>query len=149
MGSVTTSIEVQCPLNDLWELVTETERLGEWVTLHRALLSKPTTPLSVGSEFRQQLSAGGVRLKIDWKVSAISEPTSITWSGRGPFGSRATAKYNLTALSPNTTRFDYRNDFKPPGGVVGSVATKLVTDAFSKREAERSLQKLAQLAAQK
>jgi hypothetical protein len=43
------------------------------------------------------------------------------------------------------TRFAYENEFKPPGGIFGSAASKVLVGGVPEREAKRSLQRLKAL----
>ena len=43
MGDVVSqSIEIDAPIEEVWELVMDPDRLGEWVTIHRASPRSPT-----------------------------------------------------------------------------------------------------------
>jgi len=41
MANVRTSIDIAVPPERVWELVTDLERLGEWVSIHRDLPEPP------------------------------------------------------------------------------------------------------------
>jgi hypothetical protein len=64
------------------------------------------------------------------------------WQGRGPARSRAETEYRLSAADGGATRFDYRNTFHPPLGVLGAVAGRALVGHLPQREADASLQRL-------
>jgi uncharacterized membrane protein len=43
------------------------------------------------------------------------------------------------------TRFDYENEFKAPGGILGAAASRVIVGGVPQREANRSLQRLKAL----
>jgi hypothetical protein len=43
------------------------------------------------------------------------------------------------------TRFDYENEFKAPGGIIGAAASRVLVGGVPQREATRSLQQLKAL----
>ena len=63
------------------------------------------------------------------------------WEGRGPARSRARTEYVLTPESGGT-RFDYRNEFRPPFGPVGAVVGRALVGDIPEREATRTLERL-------
>ena len=60
----------------------------------------------------------------------------------GPAQSRARIRYALMADGDRATRFEYVNEFTPPGGHLGIVASRVIVGAASEREAEESLRRL-------
>jgi hypothetical protein len=57
----------------------------------------------------------------------------------------ARIRYELTPQGEGKTKFEYTNEFNPPGGVLGNVASRVVVGAASEREARNSLSQLKQL----
>ncbi len=43
MANVSTSIDIDAPVQDVWNVATDLNRLGEWVTIHQAFASPPPT----------------------------------------------------------------------------------------------------------
>jgi hypothetical protein len=63
------------------------------------------------------------------------------WEGRGPARSRARSEYLLSAENGGT-RFDYRNEFRPPLGPVGALVSRALVGGIPEREARRTLERL-------
>jgi hypothetical protein len=51
----------------------------------------------------------------------------------------------LAADGDGATEFDYTNEFTPPGGRLGTVASRVIVGAASEREAQKSLDRLKAL----
>jgi hypothetical protein len=72
-------------------------------------------------------------------------PRHAEWEGLGPAHSRARIRYELQPAGDSATAFEYINEFHPPGGRLGSAASRVIVGGVSEREAERSLERLKAL----
>jgi uncharacterized protein YndB with AHSA1/START domain len=141
---VHTEIEIDAPPERVWAIVMDPKRLADWVTIHRKLGDVPAR-LRKGSTFEQTLNLRGAHLHVTWTVVDLDEPRRAVWEGQGPAHSRASIVYELHPDGDHRTRFEYTNEFKPPGGPLGAVAGRVLVGGLSQREAQRSLQRLKQL----
>lgn len=145
MGDVVAqSIEIAAPIEDVWDLVMDPHRLGEWVTIHRSVSEVPDGELEKGSRFRQELRLKGVPLRVRWEVTECERPRRARWRGRAAAGSKARISYELTATATGT-RFDYENEFELPAGKVGRLAGRAFNAVSGEREAKRTLARLGEL----
>lgn len=144
MTQVRTAILIAAPPERVWDIVMDPRRLADWVTIHRRLGDVPAT-LRRGSTFEQTLNLRGAHLHVTWTVVALDAPRRAVWEGHGPAHSRASIVYELRDDGAGGTRFEYTNEFKPPGGPLGAVAGRVLVGGLSQREAQRSLQRLKQL----
>jgi uncharacterized protein YndB with AHSA1/START domain len=145
MSIVHVKTKIDAPVERVWETVMDPNRLEQWVTIHRALRSAPSEPLRAGSTMEQVMHFRGISFSVRWTLVDVHEPMHAEWDGRGPAHSRARIRYELTADSDGATEFEYFNEFTPPGGRLGVVASRVIVGAASEREANRSLQKLKEL----
>ncbi len=120
-------------------------RLGEWVTIHRRLKEAPADPQKQGAKMEQVLHMRGVSFIVHWTLAEVKAPTLAVWDGRGPAHSRAQIRYELSGGEDGRTEFDYTNEFSPPGGPLGRVASRVIVGAASEREASSSLSRLKSL----
>jgi uncharacterized protein YndB with AHSA1/START domain len=65
MANVRTSIDIAVPPERVWELVTDLERLGEWVSIHRDFPQRPPAEVRKGTR---------VSRRSRWPVSRKSGP---------------------------------------------------------------------------
>jgi uncharacterized protein YndB with AHSA1/START domain len=144
MTVVRTAIDVAASPERVWEIVMDPNRLGDWVTIHKAIRDVPPLPLRRGATFEQTLHLRGAPLHVGWSVVDLDPPRRAVWSGRGPAHSHAEIVYELTAIDGGT-RFEYQNEFRAPGGPLGAVAGRVLVGGLSHREAQRSLQRLKAL----
>jgi uncharacterized membrane protein len=141
---VTASIDIDAPREDVYDLVLDPARLDEWVTIHRRINARDAGPPREGYEMDQTLCLRGANFKVHWTLTEADRPDRATWEGRGPAHSYARTSYVLRSVN-GATRFEYENEFKPPGGFVGAAASRMLIGGVPEREATRSLQRLKAL----
>jgi uncharacterized protein YndB with AHSA1/START domain len=144
MAKVQTSIDIAAPVQDVWELVTDLPRLGDWVSVHRDFPELPPAEVTEGVSFKQTLAVAGTPFAVQWTAVEVDGPKRLRWEGTGPAGTTAQTTYSLSAASGGT-RFTYENEFKLPAGEVGEAASGVVA-GHAEREADASLARLKQLA---
>lgn len=145
MSTVHVTIDIDAPLERVWETVMDPQRLKDWVTIHRSVRDVSDRPLRHGSTMQQVLHIRGVSFHVNWKLVDIKEPQSALWEGRGPAHSQAKIRYKLSGGGDGRTKFEYMNEFSPPGGRLGTLASRVIVGAASEREARNSLQRLKAL----
>jgi uncharacterized protein YndB with AHSA1/START domain len=139
VSEVSTSIDIDAPVEDVWRLVMDPTRLAEWVTIHRRLVSYDD------DEMEQVLHLRGANFKVHWHLATSKAPNHAKWQGRGPARSHAETEYRLADNGRGGTRFDYRNEFKAPLGPLGAVASRALVGGLPAKEADASLRKLKAL----
>jgi uncharacterized protein YndB with AHSA1/START domain len=145
MPDVASEIELGAPPEEVWKVVMDPHRLGEWVTTHVAVARDAPAQLTEGSTFKQTLKVGGPKFGVTWKVVQADRPRRVEWAGDGPAGSSASVVYELQPHGEGATKFTYANEFKLPGGPLGRLAGKTVGAATARREAQRTLANLKKL----
>jgi uncharacterized protein YndB with AHSA1/START domain len=141
MSLVTASIQIAAPPDDVWKTVMDPDCLGEWVTIHRKLVHADDGPPRVGYAMDQQIHMRGVSLEVHWTLVECRRGELAVWEGRGPARSHAHSEYILSA-EDGGTRFDYRNEFRPPLGPVGALVSRALVGGMPEREARRTLERL-------
>jgi carbon monoxide dehydrogenase subunit G len=141
MSLVTATIHIAAPPEDVWKMVMNPSQLGEWVTIHRKLVHADDGPPRVGYTMDQQIHLRGVSLEVHWTLVECRAGKLAVWEGRGPARSRAHSEYALSADDAGT-RFDYRNEFRPPLGPVGALVSRALVGGMPEREAKRTLERL-------
>lgn len=145
MSEIRTSIDINVPPEAVFDVALDPERLGDWVTIHRELLSRDAGAPRRGMKMQQRMSLRGAPFKVSWELVVCDRPTRAEWRGRGPARSKAETEYRLDALDGGGTRFFYRNDFKAPFGPLGAVAGRALVGGVPEKEAIASLKALKAL----
>lgn len=138
-------IELDAPIQEVWDVVMDPHRLGDWVTAHREVKDVPDGDLEIGSEFGQKLGVGPLKFSVTWTVKKLDAPNLTEWEGKGPAGSKAFVRYAFSEGEGCKTVFDYENRYEIPGGPAGRMAAKAVNAAVGSREARASLANLQKL----
>jgi uncharacterized protein YndB with AHSA1/START domain len=139
MSEVIASIDIDAPVREVWKVVMNPRLLGDWVTIHRELVSADE------DEMEQVLTLRGARFHVRWELTTNDPPHHAEWKGRGPARSRAETEYRLRDNGRGGTRFDYRNEFHAPLGPLGAVASRAVVGGLPRKEADASLKRLKAL----
>ena len=145
MSEVHVTTRIEAPVERVWETVMDPARLEDWVTIQRWVRDISDHPMRQGSTMRQCLHLRGVSFNVNWKLVDVHEPRHAEWEGHGPAHSRARIRYELRPDGDQATEFEYINDFYPPGGPLGAVASRVIVGAASEREANNSLARLKAL----
>ena len=145
MSQVHVQTEIRAPIERVWETIMDPDRLGEWVTIHRDVSNVSKKPLEIGATMDQSIHMRGVTFKVRWTLATVTPPRTALWEGKGPAHSSARIRYELSEDGDGNTIFDYTNDFKPPAGRLGALASRVVIGAASEREARNTLQRLKEL----
>jgi uncharacterized protein YndB with AHSA1/START domain len=138
MSVITASTQIAVPPAEVWDMIMDPSRLGDWVTIHRKLLHADDGPPRVGYEMDQQIHLRGVNLVVHWRLVDCRPSELAVWEGRGPARSRALTEYILIPEG-EATRFDYRNEFRPPLGPLGAIVSRALARGMPEREAKRTL----------
>ena len=125
-------------------MIMDPRRLGDWVTAHRKLYDTPNGELSEGDSFKQKLRVVGPSFKVRWSIVEADEPKLAVWQGKGPGGSSADVRYELSETDDGGTRFDYCNDFQLPGGPL-SIPARGVAGPRATKQAKATLSNLKEL----
>ncbi len=144
-NSVKATIEIDAPPKKVWEVVMDPDRLGDWVSIHREVDRISDSPLKDGSTLRQGLCLRHVNFHVRWTVEEAKPCELAVWEGRGPARSKAHTIYRLSANDDGGTHFEYENEFKPPLGPLGSVASRALVGGLPQREANATLRNLKKL----
>jgi carbon monoxide dehydrogenase subunit G len=145
MSIVKASIEIDAPPQEVWDIVMDPKRLGDWVTIHRKLRYCDKGAPRVGYRMDQQIHLRGVSVDVHWRLVECLPAKRAVWEGSGPARSRARTEYLLRPSTGGSTLFDYRNEFRAPLGPFGALASRALVGGMPEREAIRTLDRLRSL----
>ena len=147
MSIVHAEIEIEAPIQRVWDTIMDPRRLGDWVTIHKSVENFGRLPLREGATMDQAMSVRGLTFHVHWRLASVAPPHDARWEGGGPAHSDALIRYQLSGDDggDGPTAFRYTNEFHPPGGRLGSMASRFIVGATSQREANHSLSRLKAL----
>lgn len=136
-------IEIAASPEDVYDLIADPNRLGEWVTIHQHVDGNAPDELIEGARMTQCLKLAGRNFKVRWTVVQSDRPHLLAWEGKGPLRSRAKV-LNTLAPTDTGTHFSYVNEYSLPGGPLGNMAGPVVRRVTAS-EVDSTLQKLKEL----
>jgi carbon monoxide dehydrogenase subunit G len=142
MSGIEASVDVDASPEDVWAVLSDVDRVGEWLTVHDGFDEAPDR-LEEGAELQQRVSSGDIGAEVEWSVEEIEPPVFMAWSGRATGGAKLRTTYRLTP-SDDGTRVACRTAYDLPGGPLGAIAGR-VAEPRGRDEAERSLGRLRAL----
>jgi carbon monoxide dehydrogenase subunit G len=138
---VIASIDIDAPLQDVWDCVMDPARMGDWVTIVDRIDRIDEGPLRTGFRMSQTLHLRGVPFKVHWTLAELDAPRFARWEGTGPARAKAVTENRLSERD-GRTHFDYRNDFRTPFGPLGAAASRVIVGGIPEKEANASLGRL-------
>ena len=113
-------IWIDAPVQRVYDVVMDPDRLKDWVTIHHHLEDAPNGSLKKGSKLTQWLRLAGRRFRVRWTVVENDPCKLVVWEGKGPVGSHARVSYAFGDSSGDElTQFHYMNEYDLPGRTAG------------------------------
>ncbi|MDP9293941.1 MAG: SRPBCC family protein [Actinomycetota bacterium] len=145
MSVVRAAIDIDATPQEIWDVIMDPKRFGEWVTIHRKLCHADDGRLRTGFQVEQRLALRGAPFTVHWTLTECDSARLGTWEGTGPAGSYARVTNRLSELGGHGTHLEYENEFEAPGGRVGRFASRVLVGGMPEREADKSLKRLKAL----
>src|SRR6201996_5483544 len=97
MSTVSAKIDIDAPIEQVWETVMDPRRLGDWVTIHKSVDNFPRLPLRKGATMDQAMSVRGLTFHVHWRLAEGPKPHDARWGGGGPAHSDPLIRYQLSS----------------------------------------------------
>lgn len=101
--SVTTSIELKAAASAVWEVLSDLENLGSWVSNHAGYVGGAPSKLAPGTEYTEKISVLGMPNDVRWTVSALDDGRRIAQEGQGPMGISIDSEYTIEPTDGGAT----------------------------------------------
>lgn len=144
MSVVIASIDIDAPVQEVWDTVMDPGRMREWVTIVDRIDHVDRGPLRPGFRMSQTLHLRGVPFKVHWKLEELDAPRYARWEGAGPARAKAVTENRLSERDGHT-HFNYRNEFRTPFGPLGAAASRVMMGGIPEKEANASLRRLREI----
>jgi len=141
---VIASIDIDAPIQEVWDTIMAPARMGEWVTIVDRIDHVDPGPLRPGFRMSQTLHLRGVPFKVQWRLEELDAPRYARWEGAGPARAKAITENRLSARD-GRTHFNYRNEFRTPFGPLGAAASRVMMGGIPEKEANASLRRLREI----
>jgi uncharacterized protein YndB with AHSA1/START domain len=100
--TVTQSLQISAPPEQVWALATDWSRYGEWNITHSGF-PQGLPPAEQGATFTERITIMGMPGEASWKVREFSAPVRTAWDGEGPMGIRLGTRLELAPAAEGTT----------------------------------------------
>jgi uncharacterized protein YndB with AHSA1/START domain len=138
MGQVKRSVVIDASVEEVFGLMTDTKRFGEWVFGFAGLDDGPDR-LSDGATFRWRMKGHGLTLKPRCEVIEFDAPAGYEEEIRIPGMVRATLSKRVVAQK-RRTQLSWLLDYRVIGGPLGVAIDWLVAHRVAERAVQRSLE---------
>ena len=137
------AIDIAAAPEEVYRVVMDAHRLGDWVSIHEERKDAPDSELAARSRITQCLKVAGRTFTVHWTVAEDDCPNRVVWEGEGPVHTKARVIYDFSEKGEGTS-FCYMNEYELPGGPAGKLAGRAVSGVAG-RETEKSLKRLKAL----
>jgi len=141
MASVSVSASLPTDPGKTWDALSDLPRWEDWLTIHQAWKSELPTDVAVGAHMTEVVSVMGMANKIDWTVTALDAPKTVTISGAGMAG--VTIEFTLSVDAEGTGSKATIDASFTGAMIVGPIGKAVAKNA--KGDLEVSLAKFANL----
>ncbi len=146
MAHIARTIEIDRPPEEIFDYITDLDRLTEWATMVKETRDLGDRPIKQGTTFSQTIkAAGSVDIDCDWHVKQLQRPRHVHYEATAPDGGQMQMSQTIMPLDGGRSKVEIDLDYEVPGGVLGQIADKLVFEGQNEREAETSLENLKRI----
>ncbi|MBA3630938.1 MAG: SRPBCC family protein [Actinobacteria bacterium] len=146
MAHIARTIEIDRPPEEIFDYITDLDRLTEWATMVKETRDLGERPIKQGTTFSQTVkAAGSVDIDCDWQVKQLERPRHVHYEATAPGGGEMQMSQTVTLLDGGRSRVEIDLDYEVPGGILGQIADKLVFEGQNEKEADASLANLKRI----
>ena len=143
MASVSVTQDLPVDPQTAWDNLSDLAGWEKWLSIHQSWKSELPSEVTVGTQITEVVSVMGMANKIEWTVTEVAAPTTVTISGTGMAGVKV--EFTLS-VAPAETGSTATIDASFTGTmIVGPIGKAVAKNAQG--DLETSLAKLAELVA--
>ncbi|MBW3577274.1 MAG: SRPBCC family protein [Actinobacteria bacterium] len=144
MAQIQESVEIERTPQEVFEVLTDLDRLVLWATMVVENHDLPDGPLQSGDSFRQTLRVAGLNLETEWTVLEVDPPRQVMYEAQAAGGGRLHMAQRVTEAGAGC-RVEVDVDYDLPGGFLGEALDRLYVERRNQREAKHTLENLKDL----
>jgi len=141
MGKYHKSFRIQAPVDRLWELLADPNRLPEWNGAFDRVKDATGRLDEVGSTYTQVMRVAGLELTGDWTITAVDAPHRREFAGSPP-GLRRLEGVETFEEVDGATQYTLEMTYTLLGGPVAGALDRLFGRPFLSRVIERNIEAL-------
>jgi len=146
MAHIARTVEIARPPEEIFDYITDLDRLTEWATVVKETRDLGDRPIKQGTTFSQTIkAAGSVDIDCDWHVKQLQRPRHVHYEATAPDGGQMQMSQTIMPLDGGRSKVEIDLDYEVPGGVLGQIADKLVFEGQNEKEADTSLENLKRI----
>jgi carbon monoxide dehydrogenase subunit G len=138
MTTIRRQISISCAPKQVFDVLTDIERLAEFSHMSVAIKNGPGRALAKGDHFDQVVTVLHVELDTEWEVTELVEGVSIRVEGRSRANGSASVVQHI-APEGDGSLVTFEVDYEPPFGLLGDIADKVVFEQRHEHDAEQIL----------
>ncbi len=143
MGHYRKTFRIETPVDRLWDLLSDPDRLPEWNGAFDRVEDATGRLDQVGTTYTQVTKVAGIELKGDWEITAVQARRSREFLGTPPGLSRCKGQETFEEVD-GATDYTIEMDYTLIGGPVAGLLDKLLGHSFLSRVVERNIEALKQ-----
>ncbi len=144
MARIERRIEINRSPDDVFEVLTDLNRLPNWATIVVETHDVPEQAIRNGTTFRQTIRVAGRNLECDWRVAELKRPRHVAYEAT-EVGCGQLAMRQTVVPADSGSRVELELDYELPGGWLGEAIDRAYLERRNEREAEHSLHNLKDL----
>ncbi len=144
MARIERSIEINRSPEQIFDVLTDLNRLPDWATIVVQTHDVPEQAIGNGATFRQTIRVAGRNLEIDWRVAELERPRHVAYEATEVGGGQLAMRQTVVPADSGS-RVELELDYELPGGWLGAAVDRAYLERRNEREVEHSLHNLKDL----
>jgi len=142
MGHISRTIHIEATPEQVFDLITNPERLREWQVPASEVKDITGTPGTVGMGWTTASTFAGRKMEGHMSVTGVERPRSFEAKGSGSMAATLRGRFEPAAGGTDVT---LENEYEMPLGFIGDAANKLFFEKSFAESWDKSLAKLKAL----
>lgn len=142
MGHIEATRYIDASPEQVFAVITDADKRGDWLTIHAGWLAEPPATLAVGTTLVEKVVMLGMANKIEWTIDEIDAPKKVVNSGTGMAGVKVRFEFTV-APEGSGSQVSIAGDFQG-ALIVGALGKAVEKDGM--KNLDDSLTKLEELA---
>jgi carbon monoxide dehydrogenase subunit G len=143
MGHISRTIHIEATPEQVFDLISNAERLQEWQVPAAEVKDITGTPGTVGYGWTAASTFAGRKMEGHMSVTAVERPRSFELKSTGTFAATVRGRFEPAAGGTDVT---IENEYEMPLGFIGGAVDKLFVEKSFAESWDKSLAKLKALA---